>query len=156
MVFFLFIKMHVHTPIQDCKAQTVFDSYQRHQANEDQGTPQNRSESYFRSRYTPTGERVNAVLSVRVCCLYLGNITDVMLKEDNYLAKVLLTASRKAITRKCLDMDPHRHSQWLDKVQEILMMEKITYSLRVKEAVFNRKWGKCIRFKHEDFNMKNV
>ena len=96
----------------------------------------------------PFWERVNAVLNevlgyvIPNKCLgqYLGSITDVALKEDNYLAKVLLTASRKAIKRKWLDVDPPSHSQWLDIVQEIFMMEKMTYSLRLKEGEFNRKW----------------
>lgn len=36
----------------------------------------------------------------------LGNITKVVLKEDNYLLKILFTAGKKAITRKWLEMDP--------------------------------------------------
>lgn len=68
--------------------------------------------------------------------LYLCNI----LKEDNYLVKSLVTASRKVMTRNWLETHPPRQKQLLEIVQEIPVTEKMTYSLSVKEDDFNRKW----------------
>jgi len=84
--------------------------------------------------------------------MYLGNIEKVVMKEDLYLTKVLLAASKKAVTRNWLNVNAPKQEQWLEIVQEILVMEKLTYLLRLKENVFEKKWGKWNIYMRHDTN----
>lgn len=74
--------------------------------------------------------------------MYLGNICDVVMREDFYLIKVLLAASKKAVTRNRLNVNTPKQEQWLEIVQDIFVMEKFTYLLRVKEDTFKKNWEK--------------
>ena len=50
--------------------------------------------------------------------LYLGNLTqDIIQKEDEYLVKVLLSASKKAITRLWYKAEPPTVEQWVSTVK---------------------------------------
>lgn len=64
---------------------------------------------------------------------YLGHIKDIVKIEDTHLIKVLLAASKKAITRQWLNEKSPKQEQWLEIVRDIFNMEKLTHSLRVKE-----------------------
>jgi hypothetical protein len=46
--------------------------------------------------------------------LYMGEIPDNLHTREMYLLKVLLAASKKAITRKWLQKDPPTVTQWID------------------------------------------
>lgn len=94
-------------------------------------------------------ENVNAVKNIlgyeipKTCSvMYLGNIGDVVMREDFYLIKVLLAASKKAVTRNWLNVNTPKQEQWLEIVQDIFVMEKFTYLLRVKEDTFKKNWEK--------------
>lgn len=50
--------------------------------------------------------------------MYLGNIEKVIMKEDLYLTKVLLAASKKAVTRNWLNAAAPSQEQWMDIVKE--------------------------------------
>lgn len=78
--------------------------------------------------------------------MYLGLLSNVK-KEDQYLVKILLSAVRKAITRRWLKPEPPSHTQWIDIVQEIFTMERMTFILRLEEAEFKGKWEKWIAYK---------
>lgn len=52
--------------------------------------------------------------------------------QDNYLYKVLLAASRKAITRKWLQTKLPSRDDWTTIVDDIHRMEKLTFSLRLQ------------------------
>ena len=78
--------------------------------------------------------------------MYLGNIEKVVMNEDLYLTKVLLAASKKAVTRNWLNVNAPNQEQWLGIVQEIHVMEKLTYLLRLKVNVFERNWEYRLRF----------
>ena len=68
--------------------------------------------------------------------LYLGNLTqDTIQKEDEYLVKVLLSASKKTITRMWYKVDSRTEEQWMCTVEEILVMEKITHKLRLQDTI---------------------
>lgn len=59
--------------------------------------------------------------------LYLGNLTEeTVLKEDTYLVKVLLAASKVRITRKWYGKEYPTQRQWLDIVEKMFVMEKLT------------------------------
>ena len=73
--------------------------------------------------------------------LYLGNMTqDMIQKQDEYLIKVLLSPSKKAITRLWYKAEPPTVEQWVSTVEEIFVMEKITHKLRLQETQFLEKW----------------
>ena len=74
------------------------------------------------------------------------------MKEDLYLTKVLLTASKKAVIRNWLNVNTPKQEQWLEIVQEILVMEKLTYLLRLKENVFEKNWEKWNIYMRHDTN----
>lgn len=54
----------------------------------------------------------------------------------------LLIAAKKAITRNWYKLDPPSLKEWLNIVGEIYTMEKMTYTLRLKEDIFVDKWKK--------------
>lgn len=64
---------------------------------------------------------------------------------------MLLVASKKAITRRWLKLDPPKLNDWLDVIHDIYVMETMTYSLRIQMEKFTRMWTKwtgyisCIR-----------
>ncbi len=64
------------------------------------------------------------------------------MRDDLYLTKVLLAASKKAVTRNWLNVNTSKGEQWLEIVQDIFVMEKLTYLLRVKENTFKKNWKK--------------
>ena len=72
--------------------------------------------------------------------LYLGHITPLILKRDQYLVKILLTAAKKAITRSWYKSEPPTQNQWYDVIQELWTMERLTHVLRLKEDLFTKRW----------------
>lgn len=65
--------------------------------------------------------------------LYRGNMTgDVVLREDWYLLKVLLAASKKAITEMAQDRVTVTEG-WLEIVTEMYDMEVLTHRMRAQE-----------------------
>ena len=75
--------------------------------------------------------------------LYLGlSLEDTIGQEDTYLFKILILAAKKAITRRWLEVDPPRTDHWLDIVEEIRCMEKMTYNIRTQAEVYEKRWVK--------------
>ena len=60
--------------------------------------------------------------------LYLGVITgNVVLKDDRYILKIMLVACKKAITRKWYKTDPPSRADRMKVMDEIHIMEQLTY-----------------------------
>lgn len=76
--------------------------------------------------------------------LYLGNLPKALPHKENYLLKILLTSSRKAITRRWLKADPPTRAQWHGIVEEIFEMERFTFVLRLELEKFKKLWEKWI------------
>lgn len=67
-----------------------------------------------------------------------------MKTDDTYLYRILITAAKKAITRRWLLPDPPSTEHWTDIVNDIYQMEKMTFSLRLQMNTFLRLWSKWI------------
>lgn len=88
--------------------------------------------------------------------LYLGlSPEDIIQKKDLYLFKILTLACKKAITRNWLKSDPPSPGQWLDIVEEIYLMERLTYCLRMKSGTFDQRWQKWLAYKEEKGDRPN-
>lgn len=70
----------------------------------------------------------------------LGNIEDVVQTKDWYLIKILLVASKKAITRNWYNAEPPTNDHWLEIIQDIYSMEKLTYQLKLKGHIHEDNW----------------
>ena len=78
--------------------------------------------------------------------LYLGSLVEGGISdEDRYLVKILLAAAWKAITRKWGQAGPPNQSQWEGLVEDIYIMEKLTFRLRLQEERMDKKWQKWKR-----------
>lgn len=77
---------------------------------------------------------------------YLGNLPQGMQKLDKYL--LLLAVAKKAITRRWLCKDYPVLKDWIQVVNEIYDMERLTFSLRLSVDKCNRyceKWLSYIK-----------
>ena len=60
--------------------------------------------------------------------------------------KVLLAASKKAITRKWLKKDSPTVTQWIDMVKKIHHMEQMTFALRTQQERGQEYWEKWVSY----------
>ena len=82
--------------------------------------------------------------------LYLCNLTRENVQHDaEYLVKILLAAAKKTITRKWHTVDPPTQRNWLDTVEEIINMERLTYILKLQQTKFDRKCKKWTEYKSQ-------
>ena len=100
-------------------------------------------EDYWEGVWSVLREILGYEIPKTCLVLYLGNIPQEEVQgRDKYLVKVLLVASRKAITRAWYKLDPPTREQWLSIVEEIYDMERFTHTLRMREEQFQGKWEK--------------
>lgn len=78
--------------------------------------------------------------------MYLGNLNKHVVKDDRYLAKILLVTCKKAITRNWYKAEPPTTTQWMEIIREVYEMERMTYRIRLKEYVFVTKWEKWTQY----------
>ena len=74
----------------------------------------------------------------------LGNISSTINSSDKYMIKIMLAASKKAITRRWLNKEPPTKGEWIGIVEEMYRMERLTFSLNLCMDKFTnklRKWS---------------
>ena len=75
--------------------------------------------------------------------LYMCNLNEGHIHiGDRYLVKILLMAGKKAITRNWCKVDPPNQDQWMAIVEEIYIMEKMRFRMRLQEVQVEQKWEK--------------
>ena len=97
-------------------------------------------------------ERLKKILGYEVPMegrvLYLGDLEGGGIQEgDKYLAKILLTAGKKTITRLWGQIETPKCETWIGLVEEIYIMEKMTHRLRLQEELMDKRWVKWMDFK---------
>ena len=81
--------------------------------------------------------------------LYMCNLNEGhILIGDRYLVKILLIASKKAITTNWCKVDPPNQDQWMAIVDQIYIMEKMTFRMRLQEVQGEQKWEKLTIYKN--------
>ncbi len=73
---------------------------------------------------------------------YLGSIPKDLKNRDEYLLKIFMVASKKAITRCWLCREPPTLNQWISIVNDIYSMERITFILRLQKEKGKDYWAK--------------
>ena len=109
---------------------------------------------YF-GAYTYTYEEIIRVIQnifgdeIHCSCstIYLDNIAPRLPVRDKCLLKILLAASKKAVTRKWLQVTPPRETDSIDTVTNIQNMERMTFSLclRMDKYYNTGKNGLCLQ-----------
>ena len=73
--------------------------------------------------------------------------------QDKKLLAILLAASKKSVTRKWLKVEPPTIDEWIEIVNEIYVMEKISFSLKLEKEKFKiwTKWTEYLKPIRSDF-----
>ncbi len=91
-------------------------------------------------------EEIKSIIGFEIkldfCTIYLGNISPTISVTDKYLIKIMLVASKKAITRRWLSKESPSKEEWIGIVKEIYDMERLTFSLNLCMDKFNMYWRK--------------
>ena len=61
--------------------------------------------------------------------------------QDLYLLWILRMTALKQITRCWKSADPPRIERWLETIENIYLMEKVTYKINGKDTLFTKRWG---------------
>ena len=77
--------------------------------------------------------------------MYLADLEELHLtKKDQYLLRVLLVTSKKAITKKWLTNVIPTMNEWIDLIYSVYIMERITFNFRSQGEIFTDYWFKWI------------
>lgn len=76
----------------------------------------------------------------------LGKSDFITGNANRYLFIIMVTVAKKNTTRHRLHPEPPTVSEWVDTIDDIYLMEKITHSLNLQMDRFNKIWAKWISF----------
>ena len=79
--------------------------------------------------------------------LYMGLIEESVQAGEKYLIKILLIAAKKAITKNWLKNITPDYKQWRTIMDNIQDMEQVTFKLKIKEELFNKRWEKWLMYR---------
>lgn len=78
--------------------------------------------------------------------LCLGISDSQVRRTDKYLFGVLTNAGKKALTRHWEHPEPPTILEWINIVNDIYLMENITFSLRLQICIFTKRWTKLVEY----------
>ena len=90
-------------------------------------------ESFWAELHKVLNGLFNTFLPMQFSTLFLGNADLQVRKAAEYLFDILITAGKKALTRRWLLSDPPTMQEWISIVNDIYLMERITSSLRLQK-----------------------
>ena len=94
---------------------------------------------------------INEVIGYEIPCtclvLYLGYIEKSVHSRDQYLVKIMLAAGKKAITKNWLKEDIPDYNQWRTIMDNIENMERLTFRIRIREDLYEKRWEKWSIYK---------
>lgn len=81
---------------------------------------------------------LNTNLPMRFSMSFFLGISNLQVRQsDKYLFGILITSGEKALIRLWLLPDPRTILEWTSLVNNIYLMEKITFSLWLQKGTFN-------------------
>ena len=102
-------------------------------------------ESFWAELHKVLSGLFNTNLPLQFSTLFLGN-ADLQVTADEYLFDILITAGKKALTRRWLLPDPPTIQEWISIVNDVYLMERITSSLRLQKITFTKRWAKWVKY----------
>lgn len=101
--------------------------------------------------WTEVANLISETLCYQISCsftsLYLGHLADKLTADDAYLYKIILASAKKAITKSWLQKQPPTVDHLIAILENLRLMERMTYTLRLQEDVGKRRWQKWQDFK---------
>ena len=102
----------------------------------------------------PYWNKVTEIISKVIGCdinttftsLYLGIIPDSINAMDAYLLKILLAASKKAITKHWLQKNCPPPTLFVNIVKQLHVLEQMTYSIRLQKDQGEKRWIKWCNY----------
>ena len=82
--------------------------------------------------------------------IIIGTHPKQMRSQDLYLFWILRLTALKQITRCWKGVEPPREDRWLETMENMYLMEKVTYKMNGKETLFVKRWGSYL------LNMDNL
>lgn len=108
---------------------------------------------YWNDVWKEMGKILGYELPKTCTALYLGNVTRENIQDkDWYLIKILLAASKKAITRRWHKEDPPTWRNCTEIIDEIHVMERLTHIIKLQQSLCESRWEKWTVYKkqHKD------
>uniref|UniRef100_A0A3B1K1Q0 Reverse transcriptase domain-containing protein n=1 Tax=Astyanax mexicanus TaxID=7994 RepID=A0A3B1K1Q0_ASTMX len=75
-------------------------------------------------------------------CMYLCIFPDGLSNDDMYLLKILLAASKKAVTKCWLKKKAPTVGTFISIVKQMHLLEQMTFSIRLQKELGEKRWGK--------------
>lgn len=105
-----------------------------------------RLKTYWKNVHQTIENVFRTTIPFRFDVLYLCNLPQEVSSKDRTLMIILLAACKKAITRMWLKPLTPQLDDWIEIIHQIYMMEKLTYSLRLRQEKFTNIWAKWTDF----------
>uniref|UniRef100_A0A3B1J8B1 Reverse transcriptase domain-containing protein n=1 Tax=Astyanax mexicanus TaxID=7994 RepID=A0A3B1J8B1_ASTMX len=98
--------------------------------------------AFWSDLHSTLQEILNLEINFRFNILFLGEINPQVIGSNRYLWNIFLIASKKAITKRWRTPDPPVMEEWINIVNQIYIMEKITFAIRIQMPKFAKLWSK--------------
>ena len=111
---------------------------------------------FWRTVHKTLREVLRYEIPMCVEVLYLCNFKEEYVhRGDRHLLNILLTAGKKAITRRWGRIDSPTKEQWMEIIDQIYEMEQLTHRLRLQKPQMENNWLKWTIFKNLNSDKDN-